>query len=51
MAKIITEIEFPCGYKFKRFIKTSWTEEIETSDLDYLRECPLHGDKCKKFKT
>lgn len=43
------EVEFPCGIKIKRKIKSSIYQTSDGSQLsDYT--CPLHGKGCKKNK-
>lgn len=49
--KIVTEIEFPCGYKFEQVIMTGWFDNGHYHDDDgILKECPLHGKECKRVK-
>lgn len=40
-----SEIIFPCGFIYKREVKSLFLE-IESKDIDI--ECPLHGKNCKR---
>lgn len=43
------KIKFPCGFEYSENLSTSsmWIDEGELTSFDDIKECPLHGKKCK----
>jgi hypothetical protein len=49
MGHIVIKIEFPCGYKYEADVRTAVFEEAKiSSDNFQMKECPLHGKKCRR---
>lgn len=50
MAISCIEVKFPCGYKYKSYLRCLGISLEHDSDLNELPECPLHGKNCKGVK-